>query len=84
MYSPPCWKVWALLDYNGVPFENIRASPHEKNEGLDSSNGKTPKMLVDGIQINDSAVIVRTLAPILAGAPLTAEQLELERRNSIV
>ena len=27
-FSPPCWKVWALLNYYGVPFEKVEAQPH--------------------------------------------------------
>jgi len=83
-FSPPCWKVWALLDFYGVPYEKVQATPHQKVEGVDSAYGKIPKVVIDGeIQINDSAVIVRTLTPILCGKPLTAEQVELEKRNNI-
>jgi len=83
MFSPPCWKVYMLLDYYGVPYEKVEAQPHQKKEGVDDSYGKIPKLVINDIQINDSAVIVRTLTPILTGEPLTAAQVELEKLNNI-
>jgi len=81
--SPPAWKVRALLHYYGVPYESIAAYPGQQLEGVDSKYRKIPKLVIDDMQINDSAVIFRTLGPMLSGEPLTAEQVELEKRNNI-
>jgi len=81
--SPPCWKVRALLHYYGVPYESVTAYPGSKVEGLDNTYQKIPKLMVDDVQINDSAVVYRTLGPLLSGTPLTAAQVELEKRNNI-
>jgi hypothetical protein len=48
-----------------------------------AADGKVPKLVVDGRQINDSAVIVRTLAPLLSGEPLDAGIVELEKLNNV-
>ena len=34
------------------------------------------------VQINDSFIVVKTLAPILQGRPLTDEELQLEEMNT--
>ena len=81
--SPPCWKVRALLHYYGVAYKSVTAYPGSKIEGLDNSYAKIPKLVVDDTQINDSAVIFRTLSPLLTGEKLTAEQIDLENRNNI-
>ena len=60
--SPPCWKVRALLHYYGVEYNTITAYPGSKIEGLDNTYAKIPKLVIDGVQINDSAVIYRTRA----------------------
>ena len=75
--SPPCWKVRALLHYYGVEYESIVTYPGSKVEGLDNAYAKIPKLTIDDIQVNDSAVIYRTLAPLLAGEPLTEKQIEV-------
>jgi len=83
-WSPPCCKVTALLHYYKVPFTVVPSSPHQKHDDLpDSSYGLIPKLVVDGIQINDSAVIVAQLASLLEGSPMTEKQEELEKRNNI-
>jgi len=81
--SPPCWKVKVLLEYYGVPFSWVTAYPGAKVEGLDNEYAKVPKLCIGETQINDSAVVVRVLAPLLAGEKLSAEQIELEKRNNI-
>lgn len=81
--SPPCIKVRALLSYYGVKYELIKAMPAASVDGLDNSYRKVPKLLIDDRQINDSAVIFRSLAPFLTGSPLTAAQIELEKDNNV-
>ena len=81
--SPPCWKVRALLNYYGIPYESVTAYPGSKIEGLDNTYTKIPKLVVNEVQINDSAVVYRSLARVLTGSPLTATQIELESRNNI-
>eukprot|EP00959_Pyramimonas_sp_CCMP1952_P343093 7187403-Pyramimonas_sp.AAC.1 len=66
-YSMPCVKVRAHLTYTLVPF---KAKDGKK---LGSDYTKIPVLDVNGIQINDSAIIVKTLAPIIYGRPLTDE-----------
>ena len=80
--SPPCCKVRALLHYYGVPYVSSFTVPRQPKSGLDSAYHKVPKLVVNGQQINDSAVIFRTLSPRLAGEPLTAQQVELEKLNN--
>jgi len=81
--SPPCAKVRALLNYYSVPYETNTTTPGQEKEGIDNSYKKIPRMTIDGFQINDSAVIFKTLAPLLSGSPLTAVELELEKSNNI-
>ena len=86
-YSMPSVKVRALLKYYQVPYESVATQPHQKRDEIDNSYGKVPKLLITSpvdVQINDSAVIVRTLAPLLTGGEaLTPEQVELEKLNNI-
>lgn len=81
--SPPCWKIRALLHWYEIPYRSVTAYPGSKIDGLDNTYHKIPKLVIDGTQINDSAVVFRTLAPILTDAPLTESQTELEKRNNI-
>jgi len=81
--SPPCWKIRALLHWYEIPYQSVTAYPGSKIDGLDNTYHKIPKLVIDGTQINDSAVVFRTLAPILTDAPLTESQTELEKRNNI-
>ena len=81
--SPPCAKVRALLHFYRIPYTSSVTLPNAKKEGLDPSYGKVPRLLIDGIQINDSEVIFRALSPLLAGAPLTPSQAALEKDNNI-
>ena len=82
--SPPCTKIRALLNFYGIPYKVVDAQPNQKKEGLpDDSYGKVPKIVVNGIQINDSAVIYRTLVPYLTGKKLTKEEAELEANNNV-
>jgi len=82
-YSPPAWKVRVLLSYYKVPYKYIVAFPGQAIDGLDNEYKKIPKLVMGERQINDSAVVYRALAPLLAGAALTEEQVELEARNNI-
>ena len=81
--SPPTIKVKALLHYYGIPYKYVVTMPGQKQEGLDGGYTKVPKLVIDNRQINDSAVIFRTLAPLLAGAALTPAQVALESDNNV-
>jgi len=70
--SPPSAKIRALLKLAGVEYERCPG----KVKG--SEYQKIPVLFVNGRQINDSFVIVKTLAPILFGEALTEKDLELE------
>lgn len=69
--SPPCTKMRYILGYYQVPFKTVSGSKP------DSEYKKIPVLDVNGRQINDSYIMVKSLAPIL-DQPLTKEQVELE------
>ena len=81
--SPPCWKVRALLHYYEIPYTSVTAYPGQKVEGLDDQYKKIPKLVINDKQINDSAVVFRTLSPLITGEKLSAREVELEKRNNI-
>ena len=70
--SPPACKIRAILQYHKVPFTNIKGAKK------DSEYKKVPVIILNDRQINDSYIIVKSLAPILYGAPLSAEDLAFE------
>ncbi|KAK3242298.1 hypothetical protein CYMTET_48001 [Cymbomonas tetramitiformis] len=70
--SPPSNKVRGILRFYGLPFST------EQGKKPGSVYMKYPVLLVNGFQINDSYIISKTLAPILCGAPLSPELLELD------
>lgn len=70
--SPPCCKIRFLLKFYGVSFE-------EKNGPKPGSEyKKIPVLDVGDRQINDSYIIVKSLSPILAGRPLTKEEIDFD------
>jgi len=71
--SPPCCKIRMLLRYYGVPFQTVEGRKPE------SGYKNIPVLDIGDRQINDSVVIVRSLAPVLQGRPLTGDELEIER-----
>jgi len=70
--SPPCCKIRAILRYYKINFKRISG----KKKGSDYPG--IPVLMVNGRQINDSYIIVKTLAPILTGKPMTQQELELD------
>lgn len=74
--SPPCCKIRAVLKRYEVPFETIYGKKP------DSDYTKIPILMVNEQQINDSYIIVKTLAPLLDGQKLSPELLELEELNT--
>lgn len=74
--SPPCIKIRVILDHYKVPFT------HVDGKKPDSAYTKIPVLDVKDVQINDSYAMVLALAPVLQGAALTAEEVELEKLNT--
>jgi len=72
--SPPCCKIRFMLKYYGLPFTK---SKHSKKPNSDYK--KMPVLDMGDRQINDSAIIIKNLAPICAGRPLNEEELALEK-----
>jgi len=76
---PFCCKVRAFLDYNKIPYKIVEVNPMLKTEVKFSKDyKKVPIVIVNGIQINDSSVIISALnellqkennaGPVVAGA----------------
>eukprot|EP00443_Scrippsiella_acuminata_P048458 CAMPEP_0115187690 /NCGR_PEP_ID=MMETSP0270-20121206/10623_1 /TAXON_ID=71861 /ORGANISM="Scrippsiella trochoidea, Strain CCMP3099" /LENGTH=255 /DNA_ID=CAMNT_0002600845 /DNA_START=62 /DNA_END=829 /DNA_ORIENTATION=+ len=72
--SPPCCKIRFLLEFYQVPHTLVDG----KKPG--STYQKIPVLDIGDRQINDSFIIVKSLAPILQGRPLTLDELEIERQ----
>mmetsp|Transcript_92844 Transcript_92844/g.277008 ORF Transcript_92844/g.277008 Transcript_92844/m.277008 type:complete len:246 (+) Transcript_92844:71-808(+) len=71
--SPPCAKIRLLLAFYRVPFASVAG--HRPT----GEYKKMPALDVGDRQINDSFIIVKSLAPILQERPLTSEEVQLER-----
>ena len=74
--SPPCVKVRCILQHNGIKFQVI------DGKKKDSEYKKIPVLLLNGVQINDSFIMVKNLAPILYGKALTEEEIKFEEEMS--
>eukprot|EP00747_Dinoflagellata_sp_TGD_P184735 gnl/TRDRNA2_/TRDRNA2_40644_c0_seq1.p2 gnl/TRDRNA2_/TRDRNA2_40644_c0~~gnl/TRDRNA2_/TRDRNA2_40644_c0_seq1.p2 ORF type:complete len:247 (+),score=54.07 gnl/TRDRNA2_/TRDRNA2_40644_c0_seq1:92-832(+) len=72
--SPPCCKIRFLLTYYKVPFAHVQG----QKPGTDYK--KIPVLDIADRQINDSFIMVKSLAPILQGRPLREEELDLEKQ----
>ena len=70
--SPPSSKIRALLKYHNIQYI--------KNDGFKKGDPyqKVPVLRVNGTQINDSFIMVKALAPVLHGRPLTDEEVKFE------
>ena len=74
--SPPCCKLRMIFKWYKIPFKTITGKKP------DSDYQKIPVVVVNGIQINDSYVVVRSLAPILDSSALTPELIEVEEMTT--
>eukprot|EP00277_Geminigera_cryophila_P005618 CAMPEP_0179413312 /NCGR_PEP_ID=MMETSP0799-20121207/5024_1 /TAXON_ID=46947 /ORGANISM="Geminigera cryophila, Strain CCMP2564" /LENGTH=254 /DNA_ID=CAMNT_0021185761 /DNA_START=76 /DNA_END=840 /DNA_ORIENTATION=+ len=74
--SPPCCKLRMIFEYYKVDYQCYKG----KKKGSDYK--KVPAIVVANLQINDSFVIVKALAKILDGAPLSPALLELEEMTT--
>jgi len=72
--SPPCAKIRAFLKYYKVPFKTV-AGRHPT-----SDYKKIPVLECNGRQINDSHVILTSLAPVLSGSPISDEERTWEKK----
>lgn len=73
-YSPPCVKIRAFLKYHGVPFETVFGR-HPT-----SDYKQFPVLELNGRQINDSHIIMTSLAPVLMGRSFTEEEQMWEKK----
>jgi microsomal prostaglandin-E synthase 2 len=56
-----CWLA-AFLDYHDIPYRVVEVNPVGKKELKWSDYKKVPVLVVDGVQLNDSTVIMTTLS----------------------
>eukprot|EP00408_Alexandrium_pacificum_P040634 CAMPEP_0171254060 /NCGR_PEP_ID=MMETSP0790-20130122/52029_1 /TAXON_ID=2925 /ORGANISM="Alexandrium catenella, Strain OF101" /LENGTH=245 /DNA_ID=CAMNT_0011721915 /DNA_START=78 /DNA_END=815 /DNA_ORIENTATION=+ len=71
--SPPCCKLRLLLAFYRVPFASM------SGKRPTGEYKKVPALDIGNRQLNDSFIIVKSLAPVLQGRPLTSDEVELER-----
>lgn len=74
--SPPCVKIRAVLAFYEVPYT------HGPKAKPDSEYKKMPVLDVNDIQINDSFVMVKALAPVLQGSKLNELEAEIENLST--
>ena len=70
--SPPCIKIRAIFQYHNIQYTRINGKKK------DSEYKKVPVLMLNGIQINDSFIMVKNLATILHGKPLTEDEIKFE------
>ncbi len=70
--SPPCCKLRMIFKFYSVDFITV-AGPKKNSEYK-----KIPVVIIHNRQINDSFIVVKSLARILDGSDLSPELLELE------
>eukprot|EP00931_Biecheleriopsis_adriatica_P077030 TRINITY_DN50674_c0_g1_i1.p1 TRINITY_DN50674_c0_g1~~TRINITY_DN50674_c0_g1_i1.p1 ORF type:complete len:347 (-),score=55.64 TRINITY_DN50674_c0_g1_i1:167-1207(-) len=73
-FSPPAQKIMTMLNFYGVSFKLV------KGRHPTSDYKKIPVLELNGRQVNDSHIIVKNLAEVLTGDPLTPLQLQWERK----
>ena len=69
--SPYCCCVRALLNLSKMPYTIVPVNMGSKSELKFSKYKKVPVMTVNGLQINDSEQIIKTMAPICFGRNAT-------------
>ena len=72
--SPPCTKIRAILQYHNVPFKIINGKKK------DSDYQKVPVLVLNGIQLNDSFLIVQHLSKIIYGKEMTPDEIDFEKQ----
>uniref|UniRef100_A0A7S3PJH7 Prostaglandin E synthase 2 n=1 Tax=Aplanochytrium stocchinoi TaxID=215587 RepID=A0A7S3PJH7_9STRA len=60
---PFCNKVKAFLEYNDINYERVEVNPLSKKEIAFSDYKMVPFAVIDGVQVNGSADIIRYLSP---------------------
>eukprot|EP00802_Teleaulax_amphioxeia_P016567 Tamp_16690.p1 GENE.Tamp_16690~~Tamp_16690.p1 ORF type:complete len:294 (+),score=62.55 Tamp_16690:92-883(+) len=74
MGSPPCAIVRALFSYAEIKYEAVDVNFMTKSEISFSTYKKVPILTLGPYQINDSYIIIKTLAPLCFGRALTEEE----------
>ena len=74
--SPPCAKLRMVFEFYGVDYQCYKG-PRKGSEYK-----KIPVIVFNNVQINDSFIILKSLAKILDGVPLSPELLELEEMTT--
>jgi hypothetical protein len=81
--SPPCCAVRAFLALADVPYETVEVGFTSKSEIDFSTYKKVPIITVNGLQINDSAIIIKVLTPICFGRALSdVEQVQVNETTT--
>jgi hypothetical protein len=81
--SPPCCAIRAFLTMADVAYETVEVDFVSKSELSFSKYKKVPILTVNGYQINDSAIMIKTLSPICYGRSLSeVEQTQIDETTT--
>ncbi|EER05879.1 conserved hypothetical protein [Perkinsus marinus ATCC 50983] len=76
---PYCNKVKAFLDWQQVPYKTMDVNPLTKGEIRFSKDyRKVPIAFIDGVQVNDSAEIIKKLVEVLGRENVTKQMQDAE------
>ena len=76
-------KVRMVLHYYQVPFNFVHTPPAFNRKGGDGTYKKVPVVVInEQYEIRDSFAILKTLAPILQGRPLTDREIAIEEMTT--
>mmetsp|Transcript_59503 Transcript_59503/g.87219 ORF Transcript_59503/g.87219 Transcript_59503/m.87219 type:complete len:261 (+) Transcript_59503:97-879(+) len=72
--SPPCIMVQAMFSYADINYEKVDVSFPLKSEISWSTYKKIPIVTLNGLQVNDSYIIFKQLAPLIFGRTITESE----------